>query len=268
MKIIFSQWSDTTAKHLSHRKKSFLLQMAAISNFLIKRSNFETVFWGDYESLKDFSNIEYDFFEELPLKELKKLPKCMWSLGKLLAINQMNEPCIHVDFDMFFFNNLEYESINKNIICLHDEPYFDHLMGMLQNSFGIQPQKCKGFNLRSYNCGIIGGSNISFLKKCISEITEYVYNNRQYINYISNTVLRASKGNLVPPCLVEQVWLFQLFKYYNQNIDIMFQGYNCFYNSRLSLYDKGACHLQSLKSNSVEIPNSIDNFIKLYNIKY
>lgn len=150
MKVIFSNVKNKEAPTPQW------VEMAALSNFYIKRSGFETVFYGDELSLKEFRKIEYDHFEKIRDEELMRFPQCMWSLGKLAAALRVKEPFIHIDSDLLFKGGLRKDLLTHDIVCLHDESFVCTQMQKLQDLFGIKPVICEPFPTISYNCGLVG----------------------------------------------------------------------------------------------------------------
>ena len=115
MKIIFSYIHYPFSISKSWR------QLSALSNYHAKQLGFETIFFGDESSLKEFKNVEYNHFEIISNKEINQFPGCLWSMGKLISLKKVKEPCIHLDLDIFLKDCFDKEKLNKDIICLNDE---------------------------------------------------------------------------------------------------------------------------------------------------
>ncbi len=216
MKIIFSNIKSFDRGSVPDNL--YYLEMAALSNYFVKSNGFETIFFGDEDSLKEFKNIEYDHFQLINKKEIDIFPKCMWSMGKLVALTKVNEPVLHVDMDLFF-NKLDHTLINKDIICLHSEMFIKD-MPILQELFEIRPRQAEGFDVVSYNCGIIGGKDYITINKSINILFNFINDNYDYINKIYNQYKNIEKYGSIffPAVLAEQIWLFQIFKYFNKEI--------------------------------------------------
>jgi len=260
MKFIFSNWSDA----VGHKTSS--LELAKISNFLIQAKGFETVLFADKGSIEHFKSVPYNEIHEIKDYEMENIPKSLWSMSKLVSMSKMNEPFLHVDFDLFLFKFDEL-CLKKNIVCLHSESYFDKNIKILQKIVGIQPEKTLNSIARSYNCGIIGGQNFEFLKKASNEILEYVRENKSHIEEVySNNLNNKDITIQIMPVLVEQVWMFQLFKFYNEifytYLDSDSPSTHKFQNE---CYIKGFIHFQKGK----KVKNceyTINQFINYFNI--
>jgi hypothetical protein len=260
MKFVFSNWSNT----LGHKTSS--IKLAKISNFLIQDQGFQTVLFADKSSIDYFKDIPYNEIHEIKSHEMENIPKCLWSMSKLVAISKINEPFLHIDFDLFLFK-LNKPCLEKDIICLHTEFYMEKAMERLQKIMKIQAEQTLGFRYISYNCGIVGGRNFEFFKKASKEILEYISENKSHIDEIySKNLDNKSITIQIIPVLVEQVWMFQLFKFYNQKFDTYLEsGSVSTYEASMEMYEKGLIHFQHAKTFK-NCDYLLDEFIKQFNI--
>lgn len=209
MKIIFSH-----VKYSFSLSKSWV-KLGAVSNYFAKQHGFETILFGDEESLNDFKNVEYDHFEKISNNEINQFPECLWSMGKLIALKKVKEPCIHLDMDIFLRECFDKNKLNKDILCLHDEIFQNNNMKKLQSIFrNYKPKEAEGQETISYNCGIMGGSDYISMHNSIDIIFDYVIKNYEFIDAINNKYSKKEiyKHVFYPPVLVEQIWLFQILK--------------------------------------------------------
>lgn len=256
MKFIFS------SLYLGKKPK---INLAKISNFLIQEKGFETILWGDENSLDYLDGIPFNKKFEIKKKDVEKIPKCIWSASKFIAISQIKEPFIHVDFDVFFFR-IEKILLNQNIVCLHSENTHDNLVNSLQKAMQILPKEISVFEQRSYNCGIIGGTNFNFLNKISTYLLQYLFENKYFIDKMYADHLHDNFVNInLIPVLVEQVWMFQLFKYYNENFSTYIQSDLGDENFQTEFFEKGILHFQnSAKLKSINF--TAQEFIKNFNL--
>jgi hypothetical protein len=256
MKFIFS--------YLNLKNRQPNINLAKVSNFLIQKQGFETFFFGDEKSLNFLKTVPFNKKFEIEKKEIENIPKCIWSASKFIAMSKMTEPFVHVDFDFFFFQ-IQKSLFDQNIVCLHSENSHEHLVGYLQKSMQIYPKEIRTIRQISYNCGIIGGVNFNFLKKISLYLLKYLSDNKLIIDkmYLDSLHNEKNQNITLIPVLVEQVWMFQLFKFYKEEFktyiesDLMDKGF------QLECVEKGFLHFQHgehLKSVNKTSEEFIENF--------
>jgi hypothetical protein len=255
MKFIFS--------YLNLVNKRPNVNLAKVSNFLIQNQGFETVFFGDEHSLEFLRTVPFNHKFEIAKKDVKNIPKCIWSASKFFAMSKMKEPFIHVDFDFLFFR-MEKSLFNQNIICLNSEKSHNRLVNSLQKLMRIHPKEISTTGQICYNCGIVGGVNFNLLKKISLDLLNYLYNNKDYIDKM---YLDYSNQKIIDipyiPVLVEQVWMFQLFKTYKEEFTTYVQSDLGDRNFQIECVEKGFLHLQgaeNLKSVNATLQELIENF--------
>jgi len=248
MKFIFS--------NIKFKKDMPDLNLAKVSNFLIQKHGFQTIFFGDADSLKFFKDVPFNEVHEIKKEEIENIPKCIWSMSKFIAISKMNEPFLHVDLDFLFFK-MDKSILNKNILCFHTEYTEDLSIKRIQKLMHIQPKNINNIEQISYNCAIIGGNNFNFLKKIANEILTYISKNKYFIDTIYENNLNNNIPHGLFPVLVEQVWMFQLFKFHNED-------FYTYLNSDLrdklhqqECYEKGIIHFQ--KAERLELTKLVLN---------
>ena len=255
MKFIFS--------YLNLINKKPNIDLAKISNFLIQNQGFETVFFGDENSLEFLETVPFNHKFEITKEEVKNIPKCIWSASKFIAMSKMKEPFVHVDFDFFFFR-MEKSLFNQNIICLHSEKNQSRLVESLQKLMLIHPKEISTTGQISYNCGIVGGVNFNFLKKISLDLLKYLHNNKSYIDNMYSKYSNQKIADIsCIPVLVEQVWMFQLFKTYKEEFNTYVNSDLGDQNFQIECVEKGFLHLQdaeNLKSVNATLQELIENF--------
>lgn len=245
------------------------VELYALSNFLVKKHypKFQTIFYGDEESLKLFDNIQFDNLEIISNDTLKNIPKELWTLGKLCSMLQVNEPFLHIDGDMLLFKPLQNNFLNKDIICFHDEAFFDHAIVNMQNVLGIQPNQCQGISSVSYNCGIFGGRDFKNIHYAINTVLNFVIENKNHIvSTIKEHKLKKFNYYFDLSILVEQVWLFQILKFLGKEIYSVVEIDNWYESYDKMLKDTGYIHLLSDKKDIYH--EKIKEITDKLNIKY
>jgi hypothetical protein len=89
-----------------------------------KNTGLKTVLYTDKIGAELLKNIPYDEIILLDDKITNKLPRSVWSAGKILTMSMEKRPFIHIDFDFFILNNSFLEKIkNAPFFTYHDEPW-------------------------------------------------------------------------------------------------------------------------------------------------
>lgn len=107
-----------------------------------------------------------------------------WSVSKAYSILEVNEPCLHIDSDVFIWKPLSDDILNKPVIVQDSEGILKD-RGVGQVYLGLEWEYQKYLKSTSiyldnsnlinrttfgYNCGVVGGTNIDFLKKWSNEM--------------------------------------------------------------------------------------------------
>jgi hypothetical protein len=258
MKFIFS--------YINLKNKQPNLNLAKVSNFLIQNQGFETFFFGDESSLNFLKTVPFNKKFEIKKEEVENLPKCIWSSSKFIAMSKMTEPFIHVDFDFLFFK-IQKSLLDQNIVCLHSEMNHDQLIISLQKSMQIRPKEILNIKQISYNCAIIGGVNFNILKRISLYLLKYLSDNKLFIDKMySDSLHKKNKKNIsIIPVLVEQVWMFQLFKFYKEEFKTYIESDLHDQNFQIEAVEKGFLHFQ--EADRLESVNkTLQEFVKNFKI--
>jgi len=243
------------------------VESAALANYFAKKQGFETIFFGDEGALKNFKEIEFNDTFKLPTDILKDLPKCFWSAGKLLSLSLMNEPCIHIDNDLFLTKPIPENFLKNDIYCFHDEHFAMKGLSKMQNLFKIKPKETLGQELMSYNCGVMGGQDISTIRKSIDIIFDFISNNANYIDLVNLNCQEVNeyKYFFYTPVLIEQMCLFQVYKYFGKTITPLVYIENWGKSFETVTKQSGYIHLMKQKK---FLKDHIKNIVNNKNIKY
>jgi hypothetical protein len=241
--------------NITERRLKNNIEMAKLSNFLIQNHGFETYFYGDQDSLNYFKDVNYNKFYELEDPRIGEIPEQIWSIGKLFAMLQINEPFIHIDSDIFLFKKFNEDFLKKNIIFYHNEFHMDKETKKYQDFFEIRPQNTKSFRCRSYNCALFGGQNFKLIHNICNEIIDFIIDNKQKIEQNLNKKESLNFESFWPAVLIEQVWIFQLLKYYKEEFTPYLHRTENLYIIGKEAYVKNICHLQGAKYNPIVYKN-------------
>lgn len=207
MKFIFSHIHRAT---LTYKTSASL---AALSNYHLQNQGYETILFADEYSLKELSKVNFTHREPLRPHETNHFPQWLWSLGKLVALKKIKEPCIHIDLDLLY-KKINPLDIEKGILCLHKEQYQKKAHLLMQEVFRIRPKETEGIDIMSYNCGLIGAKDYETLHDAIDILFNFIEDNHSDIITITEYYKKAMLSTL----LVEQVWLLQIVKYLGKNV--------------------------------------------------
>lgn len=263
MKIIFS--------NINYKNNNLeqYLESAALSNYYAQKHGFETIFFGDRISLRIYRKIQYNHFRYIDQNEIESFPKSLWNIGKLIVMSKMTEPFIHMDFDVFLKTGFDIKKLNHDIICLHDEMFvnFNRLQEIFENKKPIEVGDSK---IISYNCGIVGGNDHNSLKESVNMVLNYIRNNYEFIDKISNNTYYSKRYPTIffPQVLIEQIWLFQILKnYFKKNISVVIPTQIHWPNVENALRQNKVIHLMREKNN-IWYKKYISDVITNLNIKY
>jgi len=262
VKIIFSYVNFK----LKNKNIEQIIKMAAVSNFLAQQLGYETILFVDQKSEHLFKKINYTNLSILDDKIISNLPQKIWSLGKLLAINQMKEPFFHIDFDVLLFKRLDKFLEKKPFTCFHAEEflYFDK-----KNLIHI----CEKLNVYipkpvSLNCAIVGVNNFKIINEIIDKLINYSLSDKHYLEQLSNELEAKSKSWLLP-VIFEQILftnlvLANLKLSYHNNLILK----NLYYEQIFpESFANGILHLWDNKDKDLSI-NIVNSTILHYKIRY
>lgn len=116
----------------------------------------------------------------------------LWALPKVFTYSLQGEPFVHIDGDVFLFDQLPKALIKSELIAQNIEEATDYYMSTqkeLMAEFTYFPPCVQNdfFSLvpiRAVNAGILGVNNISFIKEYTSLAFEYIARNLKHLSSI------------------------------------------------------------------------------------
>ncbi len=117
----------------------------------------------------------------------------LWALPKLYTYSLQENPFLHVDGDVFIFDKLPEALLQSQLIAQNIEiatEYYNSTQRQMQEHFTYFPHCVKadfdsGVPILAVNAGILGGSDISFIKQYTSSAFEYVTRNVRHFEEIN-----------------------------------------------------------------------------------
>lgn len=109
----------------------------------------------------------------------------LWALPKVFTYSLQKETFLHLDGDVFLFGRLPEELLNSSLISQNVEEATDYYLktqNELISNFNYFPNCVKNdfesnMPIEAVNAGILGGSNISFIKEYCEEAFKYINKN-------------------------------------------------------------------------------------------
>lgn len=173
---------------------------------------------------RDILKLPYHKFHT-NLDDIVNIDEALWAYGKILTYSAQSEPFLHIDNDVFIWQEFPDRVINAEIACqslemINDYSLTDYhtAMDYIRKNPSMAPQilldsECKA----SANMGIFGGNNIDFIQ--------------QYCKEAKKTFSQMYDGIMLSECkkgmfniIYEQLLLTELAKKHNQDITYLIQS--------------------------------------------
>jgi len=214
------------------------------------------------------------FFEDVGFTEITTELDCLspsvnWALGKLHAYKVMaseGKPFCHVDYDVFLWKPLPEELLTSPVFCqsVENKVYDLYAFSMFEkhhvNRHFVVDTARRNYQ-RSYNVGIFGGSDLSFIKKYAEQSIAFSIDKENEKCY---KIMAECQPQSVP-CISEQYSLFTLCKKYEMPMSCLLKHLP---EDPEDVFEKEACskgytHLAGHKSHPM-VKQSI--YLKLYEL--
>ncbi|WP_340203687.1 DUF6734 family protein [Ascidiimonas sp. W6] len=117
----------------------------------------------------------------------------LWALGKIYAYGIQNEPFLHVDGDIYIWDKFDERIERGSLVCQNIEQiieynkYFNQLCSKF-NFIPLELHKSRNHNtvIKVANAGILGGTDIAFLKEYVNKAFQFVDKNRDKLNKLDD----------------------------------------------------------------------------------
>jgi hypothetical protein len=195
-----------------------------------KNTGLKTILYTDELGAELFKDIPYDEIILFDKSIIEKLPKSIWSAGKILAMTMENRPFIHIDFDFFILNKSFMESVeNVPFFAYHDEPwsaYFGKKNNFYKNGIAVILNVVNEYlnidleqKFISVNFSIFGScvkNNIPIINDIAQKIIDCIIKYKDFLD--SKELLEkfeksfGSIGCVMIPIVIEQVLFMAMIK--------------------------------------------------------
>ena len=229
MKVIYSYWK--TNEHFFVTE-----EFALISNKLAQNHGYETILFTDKYGKEELKNVGFNKVVLLDDYLLERFPLTGWSLAKICAMASMEEPFMHMDFDLFLMKDLDKKFFENPVFCLHKERWLTEPQGekdkngrFIKNSI-INPYSFEFLDkvnillretednfsikryhkLNSYNCAIVGGQNFHLFKKASEYVIKYAIKYKEILENFSK--IHSMNVDWFPAVFLEQILFMNLIK--------------------------------------------------------
>lgn len=216
MKIVQTFWSgDIKDKSPLQTKSGWLSPeynwMSWTLSCLLLRSHYDDVelYTDDVgkKVLIDTLKLPYTKVHVIFDDSFKIHPK-LFSLAKIRTYSLQKEPFIHIDGDVFLWKRFPQSFFNAELIASNIEVnlfFNEEIIKEVEQNFNVIPMHLKEIrnhqNIFASNAGIIGGSNILFIKKYCKEAISFIKSNESNLDLVNTSSLNF---------LIEQVSLYYL----------------------------------------------------------
>lgn len=159
-----------------------------LSSNTLKGNSDEVVLYTDSEGarvLVDKLHLPYD--DVFVCYDKLECPHEHWAIPKMLTYAKQNRPFIHVDGDVFLPKGLSESNWNSNVLVQNIEDgtsYYKSMMDFILSKKPVFPNYVKKelskVNIGSYNAGILGGTDITFIHKYCEEAFRIIFDNEWF----------------------------------------------------------------------------------------
>ena len=132
-----------------------------------------------------FSKLDLPFDEvKLTLDSIDENTN-MWAISKAHAILEMNEPFLHIDSDVYIWEALDKKYLMSNLLVQSNESsesdiqsdFYNqleqlHLLYFNGTNVYLDNSNMSERNIYAYNCGVVGGTDVEFLRKWAEQMIE------------------------------------------------------------------------------------------------
>ena len=118
-----------------------------------------------------------------------------WAYAKIMTYNQQTKPFIHVDGDFYLSKRIPADLLTSEIITQNKEigtNYYRSMMERIKSYPNIVlpefvEQGLKDYSIASYNMGIFGGTDLSFIHQYCKEVINFMEYNKMNDSSCANS---------------------------------------------------------------------------------
>jgi hypothetical protein len=157
-------------------------------------------------------------------KTLDNYPSDLWSLAKIHSYSIQTEPFLHFDGDVFIWDYLEKGILSAGMVAQNIEKdlfFYREMLEEIHQHFTFIPSYLPSRSslkdcIYASNAGIIGGYNISFIRKYCREAFEFIDKNKEYISNVSLSnafyIIIVKRRDRISPILCPTRWMIRCIK--------------------------------------------------------
>lgn len=140
----------------------------------------------------------------LDLNDIQHIPSELWAYGKIIAYQKQTKPFLHLDYDVFLFEQLPSDIYSAEIIVESKELFTDFIYYKPNHKF-LKEQKYESpfssslYSLNhAFNCGVFGGRNLPTISQYCAEARRIVhFVNRKMVPFNSLPVIHRRLFSIV-----------------------------------------------------------------------
>jgi len=170
---------------------------------------------------KDILNLPYHKFHT-HLDDIANIDEALWAYGKIMTYSVQKEPFLHIDNDVFIWQEFPDRIVYADLVCQSLEMIEEYLltdytiaMDYIKSNPGKTPKlilnsKCKS----AANMGLFGGNNLEFIQYYCKEA-------KSAFNNMYDMIIHSGNKKGIFNIIYEQLLLTELANKYNQKISFL-----------------------------------------------
>ncbi len=170
---------------------------------------------------RDILRLPYHKFH-VNLDDIANIDTSLWAYGKIMTYSAQKEPFLHIDNDVFIWQNFPDRVIDAEVVCQSLEMIdnfsltdYTSAVDYIKKHIGAAPQiiidsKCK----TAANMGIFGGNNLDFIQ-------QYCKESRAFLTGIYDGIMQSGDMKGKFNVVYEQLLLTELANKHQQKISYL-----------------------------------------------
>jgi hypothetical protein len=179
----FFDFDKLTRCNNSKNTPTSTVKFAEISCPLLNKNNYDTILYTSAKHIDQFRHIKYKDIILIDEEYLDSFPNDFWSVIKLIAIKDINQPFIHCDMDLFLYKDISDNIKYSNFFAFHPEKWVNKSFFEIHSAFvhNFFPEINKS-QFMSYNLGIFGGQNFEAINKASNDVLNFFTSNKNQLD--------------------------------------------------------------------------------------